>query len=81
MFFLKKTLQNQHFIDDITRNIIEDVKNYLCDGFYYSYGYDLTCSRQRRIKWLQNKRSDPLELIAADKRYFWNLSLYREFLA
>ena len=32
--------------------IMEDVKTYLYDGFYFSYGYDLTCSRQRRIKWM-----------------------------
>ena len=25
--------------------IVEDVKKYLADGFYFSYGYDLTASR------------------------------------
>lgn len=25
--------------------VMEDVKTYLYDGFYFSYGYDLTCSR------------------------------------
>lgn len=30
------------------RSIIEDIRNVLEDGFYFSYGYDVTCSRQRR---------------------------------
>ena len=33
--------------------IVDDVKKYLIDGFYFSYGYDLTASRQRRITWMQ----------------------------
>lgn len=46
--------------------LVEDVKTYLEDGYYFSYGYDLTCSRQRRIKWMQTKCQDPLKLIACD---------------
>ncbi len=59
---------------------MEDVKTYLYDGFYFSFGYDLTCSRQRRINWMQKRSKDPLELIAADERYFWNFNLYRDFM-
>ena len=62
--------------------MLEGVKGLLCDGFYFSYGYDLTTSRQRRIAWMQKKdRSDPLKLIASDHNYFWNLGLYRDFIA
>lgn len=62
-------------------NVLDDVKAYLCDGFYFSYGYDLTCSRQRRIAWMQKRSKDPLETIASDSRYFWNLNLLRDFIA
>jgi hypothetical protein len=57
-----------------------EVEKYLYDGFYFSYGYDLTCSRQRRIKWMQKKSQDPLEKLAADLRYCWNVNLYRDFV-
>ena len=60
--------------------LLEDVKAYLEDGYYFSYGYDLTCSRQRRIQWMQKKISDPMRLIACDHKYFWNLSLYKDFI-
>lgn len=59
---------------------MEEVKSYLYDGFYFSYGYDMTCSRQRRIKWMQKRSQNPLEQIAADDRYWWNLNLYRDFI-
>jgi hypothetical protein len=62
-------------------NVLADVRSFLCDGFYFSYGYDITCSRQRRIQWMQKRSKDPLEMIAADKRYFWNFSLYRDFIS
>ena len=56
------------------------MKKYLCDGFYFSYGYDLTTSRQRRIQFKQDKQNkDPLRIIAADHRYFWNINLYKDF--
>ena len=62
--------------------MLDGVKTMLCDGFYFSYGYDLTCSRQRRITWMQKKdRSDPLKLIASDHNYFWNKALYRDLIA
>lgn len=67
--------------DPATLQTIEDVKQYLYDGFYFSFGYDLTCSRQRRIEWMQQRSEDRLERIAADKRYFWNYALYRDFLS
>ena len=58
----------------------DDVKSYLEDGFYFSYGYDLTASRQRRLTWMQQKNTDPLKLIACDHQYFWNGALYRDFI-
>lgn len=58
---------------------IDELKKYLSEGFYFSYGYDLTSSRQRRIKFLQEKEKDPLRIIASDNRYFWNLNLYKDF--
>ena len=58
---------------------IDELKKYLCDGFYYSYGYDLTASRQRRIKFIQEKSTDMLRKIASDHRYFWNVNLYKDF--
>jgi hypothetical protein len=58
---------------------IDQLKKYLCDGFYFSYGYDLTASRQRRIKFLQEKSKDMLRVIASDQRFFWNINLYKDF--
>ena len=58
---------------------IEALEKYLCDGFYFSFGYDLTCSRQRRIKFLSEGNKDSLRVIASDHRYFWNLNLYNTF--
>jgi hypothetical protein len=58
---------------------IDELKKYLSEGFYYSYGYDLTASRQRRIKFMQEKSKDMLRIIASDHRYFWNLNLYKDF--
>lgn len=42
------------FHDDAVKDplLVEAMNNvvaYLLDGFYFSFGYDLTCSRQRRI--------------------------------
>jgi len=62
------------------QQMVSDVKSFLEDGFYFSYGYDLTASRQRRLTWMQQKSADPLKLIACDHQYFWNLALYRDFL-
>jgi len=47
-------------------SLIDDLKKYLCEGFYFSYGYDLTCSRERRINFLRQKDPDPLKAIASD---------------
>jgi hypothetical protein len=61
---------------------IDNLKKYLTEGFYFSYGYDLTCSRQRRVKFLQDTQEsrDPLRMMASDHRYFWNLNLYHDFI-
>ena len=42
--------------------MVSDVKSCLEDGFYFSYGYDLTASRQRRLSWMQQKSTEPLKL-------------------
>ena len=34
---------------DLAQSYITDLKTYLTNGFYFSQGYDLTCSRQRRL--------------------------------
>lgn len=56
--------------------MLNEVKALLEDGFYFSYSYDVTCSRQRRVKWKDNSKQDSLELIGSDNRYFWNYNLY-----
>jgi len=64
------------------------------DGFYFSYGCDVTCSRQRRAKFIEqseilNKVSQPaddqsyqaqLSQLAFDRDYFWNEGLYTDFI-
>ena len=51
------------------------------DGFYLSYGYDLTASRQRRIHFEEQKKDgvEPIEFIACDSRYFWNKNILQGF--
>lgn len=61
-------------------SMLDEVKKLFEDGFYFSYGYDMTCSRQRRVKWIESKRADPIELIASDKRYFWNWNLSQDLV-
>lgn len=33
--------------------MLDATKAMLEDGFYFSYGYDVTCSRQRRLKFIE----------------------------
>ena len=65
--------------------MISDVKSYLCEGFYFSYGYDLTASRQRWFTLRKESkhlgREGTLRSIASDPEYFWNINLYKEFVA
>jgi hypothetical protein len=49
-------------------------------GFYFSYGYDLTACRQRRLQVIQGKKVSPLDMVACDRRYFWNINLYKDFI-
>ena len=66
-------------LDVSISTMLEAVKAMLCDGFYFSFGYDLTASRQRRLTWMQKKESNPIRMIASDERYFWNNALYSDF--
>ena len=51
------------------------------DGFYFSYTYDVTCSRQRRVKHIQdNSFEKELGKVAADKDYFWNYEMLQDFI-
>ncbi len=60
--------------------MLNAAKQMLEDGFYFSYGYDVTCSRQRRVKWMQSQNKDAAGLIACDDNYFWNHALYADFI-
>lgn len=62
--------------------MLDATKVMLEDGFYFSYGYDVTCSRQRRLKFMQQTgKKDEMDVIACDQNYFWNLALYADFIA
>jgi hypothetical protein len=60
--------------------MLDAAKLMLEDGFYFSYGYDVTCSRQRRVKYMQSQNTDEMKLIACDLNYFWNYALYADFV-
>lgn len=60
--------------------MLDAAKLMLEDGFYFSYGYDITCSRQRRVKWMQSADKDAAKLVACDENYFWNHALYADFI-
>ena len=52
------------------------------DGFYISYDYDLTASRQRRIEFEEeskDKMIEPIDFKACDSRYFWNKNIMQSF--
>jgi hypothetical protein len=69
--------------DDITisnmssdlKSYVNGIKNLLALGFFYSFHYDLTNSRQKQSK---NKSTDLFE--TADRKFFWNFSLYKKFV-
>lgn len=69
--------------DDITisnmsadlKSYVNGIKNLLALGFFYSFHYDLTNSRQKQSN---NKSSDLFN--SADRKYFWNFSLYKKFV-
>jgi len=63
---------------------IAKLKKYLKLGFYFSHDYDLTASRQRRLKFNsklreENKEASPIDQAACDSRYFWNKAILQGF--
>lgn len=57
------------------RSFITGVKNFLALGFFYSFHYDLTNSRQKQIK----NKSDSI-FNSAERKFFWNFNLYKKFV-
>jgi hypothetical protein len=68
--------------DEITANnlssdikaMMTGIKNFLALGFFYSFHYDLTNSKQKQQKIKSNNIFE-----AADRTYFWNDGLYKKF--
>ena len=56
------------------KSLIIGLKNLLTLGFFYSFNYDLTNSRQKQMK---NKNSNIFE--STERKFFWNYSLYNKF--
>lgn len=56
------------------KSLIVGIKNLLTLGFYYSFNYDLTNTAQKLGKL---KGMDILS--SANKKFFWNYSLYKKF--
>jgi hypothetical protein len=65
-----------------TKELIAKLKKYLKGGFYISYKYDVTASRQRRLHLVNKAIEKGLSLpVASDPDYFWNnksLQFFRE---
>jgi hypothetical protein len=55
------------------KSLIIGIKNLLTLGFFYSFSYDLTNSRQKQAK---IKKANSL-YEASDKKFVWNLNLYK----
>jgi hypothetical protein len=62
------------FIGNDVKNLIEGIKNLYTLGFFYSFDYDLTNSLQN-----QSKMKDLDILTSANKKFFWNFCLYKNF--
>lgn len=56
-------------------SFIQGLRNLLSLGFYFSFNYNLTHTRQRQSKLA--KSGSIIE--KAEEKYFWNHSLYNEF--
>jgi hypothetical protein len=56
------------------KSLISGIKNFLALGFFYSFHYDLTNSKQKQQK---IKSYNIFE--SADRTYFWNDNLYKKF--
>ena len=77
--FLDLSFENESENDDY--DTIQNIRQFLSTGFYYSYVYDLTNSLEKQYsieKRFTNKTNVLLQII--DKNYYWNLALYKEFI-
>jgi hypothetical protein len=57
------------------KSFITGLKNFLSLGFFYSFHYDLTTSKQKQLKIKSDSIFD-----SSDKKFFWNFNLYKKFL-
>ena len=63
--------------------LIQKLMKFMKSGFYFSYDYDLTASRQRRISFekkfedmkAEGKEVKAVDELACDSRYFWNRNI------
>jgi hypothetical protein len=70
-------------MDDTTANnlsqdvksLLSGIRNLLAMGYFYSFHYDLTNTRQR----LQKIKSSNI-VDSADRKYYWNYALYKKFV-
>lgn len=56
------------------QNFKEGLKNLLALGFYFSFTYNLSQTRQRMFKIAEKN-----PILNAEEKYFWNYHLYKEF--
>ena len=79
----QKDQEEDKFNKRSTSNLISKLHKYLKEGFYFSRGYDLTASRQKRVlfdqKMKQGFNPKPIDYMACDSRYFWNKNILQSF--
>lgn len=75
--------------DDITlstlnsdiKSLIIGIKNLMTLGFFYSFNYDLTNSKQKQAKFKNSNNNNINNNYSlnenADKKYFWNFNMYK----
>ena len=56
------------------QNFKEGLKNLIALGFYFSFTYNLTQTKQRMFKIAEKN-----PVLNAEEKYFWNYHLYRDF--
>ena len=62
-------------ISEKLKAFLDETKNLLTMGFYYSFNYDLTNTRQIQVK---NKNHNILD--SSDKNFFWNYAINQKLL-
>lgn len=67
--------------------IVDKIKKYLRQGFYFAHNFELTLNAQKRAKFAEKEEESPTkrkilgDTSVSDSRYVWNYNLLKDFRA